>query len=1277
MVGAGMSKNSRPLPGVRTTFPSWDELSRAMFDEIYTLPLDATEKHLEDRERKFNQKSALRIASEYEARFKRRQLDEFLLRSIPNDDHQPGRLHELLLDLPWKDVFTTNFDTLLERTHVHGRSYQSVRAIDDLATSASPRIIKLHGPFFSSTSFIITEEDYRTYPQKFAPFVNTVRQSLIENAFVLIGFSGDDPNFLEWIGWIRDELSNRQAPIYLVGLLEFTDVDRALLEHRGVTPIDLTPISKEVAANDQKHSTTLEWFLRGLQTVEPPRPERWPDFTLREQTVTGISVPVLVDKVVEPKTVRALVDSQTTFDEITAIKIIVRWRHERLKYPGWLVLTDQKRSSLRQETMRYIPRLISLARNWSHVDQVLLFREMIWRIETSMLPLDVSLMEPLETACDGLFSSLTDGSRLRPSDKMTELLSVTDTEVQECWLEIAFALIRDSRESFEATSWNTLNGKVSQVIHLFPQYNDRFHYEHALWNLWNLERSEARNLLSQWVPSPYSPLALMWKAGLLIELDDLSESRSLLRLALEEIRQSFHRTQGANIDLLSLEGWCTYLLMPVESEINFRNLHQDSQYQNYNANIAGVHEQFLKRWDQLKAWDSDPWPFVEYFERVLSGEPPATQKVEQVVPGFDIGHYTVKRSLFQGPNTKWLPAFSYLRMLERVGIPPRFVNDTVRNVAKWLAPISDFWSTMLLVRAGNTRAVREGDIANRAQIANMSPDLVRSLNSWAMNALSRELSSLGGPIPMQSAQVSLLETLIEFLSRLTLRLGQDERQDAFHMALKLHDLPGIKTHIRLNRSCGAWFRRLFDSADGQQLLEWLPELIRFSLPNDASENNSSQHPAISWPDPMTEFPVDTVREIQKVGPNLKAEIHEAIEWLLHDTQATSGEKRQRALMRLFRVFHTRIMTEEQEKHFGELLWEQSIESGLPDLPDSTLLNYLHTPSPPEINPASRIKQHLLTLKPYKSVSFEGSSISINSPGESEDQMIHEISIASRPVVLLPSETQGEIDWELTEVNQMWNDVYKWWENDKHAIKHVNNNPGLTSGFEEFARRSIDRVSMFLSRVVLPQMETANEEDWDRILSFLSEARQDKVFLSQALPYILLHRPSELNMVQKTIRDALTSGGEKAVIAAAEAVSHWAYLGDEADVERVPQDAINDLIKRVVFRRPEGAKTCLRQLSIIISKKSDLIDSDQVHLVVSSLTPWLEATLIPIPENDRGGFPEHERPLLRTRLGQLASALSDWMKIILPGQPEPPEISSLRESYSSHPLPEVRRSFSNS
>ena len=95
-----------------------------------------------------------------------------------------------LLDLPWSDVFTTNYDTLLERARrsVISQRYDVVLKPDDLGHSNRPRIVKLHGSFPSDRPFIITDEDYRRYPHEFAPFVNAVRQALLENTLCLIGF---------------------------------------------------------------------------------------------------------------------------------------------------------------------------------------------------------------------------------------------------------------------------------------------------------------------------------------------------------------------------------------------------------------------------------------------------------------------------------------------------------------------------------------------------------------------------------------------------------------------------------------------------------------------------------------------------------------------------------------------------------------------------------------------------------------------------------------------------------------------------------------------------------------------------------------------------------------------------------------------------------------------------------------------------------------------------------------------------------------------------------
>ena len=82
----------------------------------------------------------------------------------------------------YSHVFTTNYDTLLERAadKVTNRRYNVVICQEDLVNSNNaPRILKLHGSFPSYRPFIITEEDYRTYPVKFAAMVNTVQQALL------------------------------------------------------------------------------------------------------------------------------------------------------------------------------------------------------------------------------------------------------------------------------------------------------------------------------------------------------------------------------------------------------------------------------------------------------------------------------------------------------------------------------------------------------------------------------------------------------------------------------------------------------------------------------------------------------------------------------------------------------------------------------------------------------------------------------------------------------------------------------------------------------------------------------------------------------------------------------------------------------------------------------------------------------------------------------------------------------------------------------------------
>lgn len=233
MVGAGFSKNAEKISTAGREFLNWNQLSDLFYEKLYG----------DSEYPGKNYCSSLRLAEEVEIMVGRPGLEKILKQAVPDEDFVPSRLYKKLMELPWCDVFTTNYDTLLERTadQITNRRYNVVVCQEDLVNSSNaPRIVKLHGSFPSHRPFIITEEDYRTYPVKFAPMVNTVQQSLLENVFCMIGFSCEDPNFIRWIGWIHDHLSKSSSQkIYMIAVTHVAEAQKRLYFEKNIIVVDL------------------------------------------------------------------------------------------------------------------------------------------------------------------------------------------------------------------------------------------------------------------------------------------------------------------------------------------------------------------------------------------------------------------------------------------------------------------------------------------------------------------------------------------------------------------------------------------------------------------------------------------------------------------------------------------------------------------------------------------------------------------------------------------------------------------------------------------------------------------------------------------------------------------------------------------------------------------------------------------------------------------------------------------------------------------------------
>ncbi|MFL6197552.1 MAG: SIR2 family protein, partial [Thermoanaerobaculia bacterium] len=432
MVGAGMSLNARPRGAGSGRFPTWSDLARTVVDHLYPAYGGANSEHRDHALRQANATSGfLRLAQEYETAFGREALERLIADSVPDLRFEPGVLHQRLLELPWSDVFTTKWDTLLERaaTRVVDRHYDVVRTIAEIPRSARPRIVKLHGTLPATRPLIFTEEDFRTYPARFAPFVNLAQQSMMENVFCLLGFSGDDPNFLYWSGWVRDHLKDYAPHIYLVGWLDLPSPRRHMLEGRGVVPVDLAHLpSHPPWPKETRDQRALEWFLSSLEEAEPYRATDWPEARDRQTPEPSADLPaVLVESTGFPLRESAEPKSSANLDELR--NTVEVWRHNRQLYPGWLIAPPPIRSRLWTNTELWISTIFELLPSLGATERIEVLEELNWRLETCLVPLTAALVVAISEAL----------SAVDPR--------VLDRDLPSRWVRLAASLLRAAREA--------------------------------------------------------------------------------------------------------------------------------------------------------------------------------------------------------------------------------------------------------------------------------------------------------------------------------------------------------------------------------------------------------------------------------------------------------------------------------------------------------------------------------------------------------------------------------------------------------------------------------------------------------------------------------------------------------------------------------------------------------------------------------------------------------------------------------------------------------------
>lgn len=780
MVGSGFSRCAATTGDIESRLPLWNDFSKILKIELGSGSDDP-----------------LRLAEEYCAYFGKQSLHDLIKREINDNAWMPGDLHKYLLELPWSEVLTTNWDTLLERAseEVHQPIYNVVAKQEDLSSARSPRIVKLHGTINISEDLIFTQEDYRKYPQRQAAFVNFARQVFIENELCLLGFSGDDPNFLQWSGWVRDQLASHSRRIYLVGALNLNAAKRKYLESINVAPIDLADLVTDLDDQDAKHFKAASIFVDALKSLKPTSVWQWEPTQLLDNKKTmedferSVRDPVYAAKILEQQ--------------------IPTLEADRKSYPGWLVCPSMQRWRLQTQISGPYPTLKNLAEMRGE-SKVKLLYEIAWRHSITHEATDLWLAKEMFQICDPEHPCIL-------------------TKKQQ--LEVALLLLKSSRW-FADDEYRSIGESVSAILENGLKYwNDSANeiaYHRAIVARDNFDYAALEDNTNK-----ITTREAMWKlrkASLLSELGQFKNGELLVAEAYRELLKQ-HRQDKSSIYVFSRLAWAHWIMRGVDMS----QLHEIKDFPtNY------------------KNRECSPWDHIEFLQERISKALEKQRERRNIQPSFEPGRYTDNANTVTfGSETH--PLLLLVGITAIIGIPLRWIHvNFLANQAAKLAELDEVEGVQRFSLAIRSASSDDSDVLkklfSRTQVACLSKSDVEFL--FKQSTLAIAYWSGVYVTSAHQARGYLLERLrvfIEVLARMSVRLTPENAKQAFSLAISL----GKDIHVRhfwIFSALAHLIECSLKSVPEKDQSELLLEALSFPLPSEVGTDQHQQ-----WPNPVIAY----------------------------------------------------------------------------------------------------------------------------------------------------------------------------------------------------------------------------------------------------------------------------------------------------------------------------------------------------------------------------------------------------------------------------------------
>jgi len=736
----------------------------------------------------------------------------------------------------------------------------------------------------SHTPFIITESDYRHYPTKFAPYVNLARQVILENDILMVGFSGDDPNFTAWTGWVRAEMTPYARTLFLAGLLDLDGQARDHLRERGIVPIDLgSLVPNRGGDRDRRSALAISLLLDALELEKPPSPLDWPGHEPWPQTFVPPADPTDHSQL-----------SISLGDPAFAARYVEqcagRWRHERHAYPGWIEPPPRINDNVKLGLLDHLQALQNGMAQASIDNPAQVLADVLWRLDLIHGTLADHQLKWLDETVRGF-----------------EQASLSQTDR----LVMVRMLIREYRDREDRTGFDRWTDWLSQDGGDDQETTATVAYEKALWWRDRLAYDALRPLIDS--VRGTDPVWHLRRAALWGEIGGSDEVRTAVRDAWRQLTSNATRTRRS-IWMRSRLAWTAWIA-------NALTRWSAEKYRVPEFVAAG-----LDREDASTGYDDtcDPWDVMHRLDNDIAvAEKERVEDQKSTTSEFDAG-------VTRGPGRIWrAPPIATVerrisRFADRVGIPPRadsYVNFTTTRIAQ-ATSVSAGYDNLGMMRC-LLAASRDADklIAarfNRVEIARLDAAVVDELAARTEAAIDAALAQVrltAGERRRAQSVLPSISALLELLSRFVVRLSPTQVAAVLNRALARARDPAWTLPL-LFEPIGTLVRRAYDAVPPRERDRFGLALLNFPLPSE----KGADHPTSRWPDPFSTVDEVVVQE----GPDLASAVTRLITVAGSDHPVDSIV----AVQRLTRLSTLSALTAAEREAFGSLVWSRRAGGGL-------------------------------------------------------------------------------------------------------------------------------------------------------------------------------------------------------------------------------------------------------------------------------------------------------------------------------------------------------------